>query len=336
MKKTCLSGLLLSILIFSRCSTDVNLIAPYKETTVVYGLLNPVDSVQYIRIAKGYLGEGNALTMATVNDSIYYPDSEIRVVLQRWYNSTFMDSVVLVRDESIQKDPGIFSNQPNVLYRLPADTINKTDSIRKDSNYKLSILNLKTGNMVTSSTPVVGDVFISVPSSNTAIKISMTSPAPNTVKFSPAPNGKIYNLVIRFHYEEKELTPPNTVTIKTADWIFSNREATSTTTPIEISYFGEDFYRNLSLKIAPNSGVQRKALKLDFVFTIGAEAFYTYYLVNQPSLTINQNVPQFTNITNGLGIFSSRNITTLRDKELDIASLDSLRNGQYTSGLGFQ
>lgn len=127
------------------------------------------------------------------------------------------------------------------------------------------------------------------------------------------------------------------MTIKYADWTFPNIEVNNplVSSTLELTYNGEEFYKNLAIKILPAVGVERKAIGLDYIFVIGAEEFYTYYLVNQPSLTINQSIPQYSNIVNGLGIFSSRNISTLRNKELDSSSLDSLRNGQYTFNLSF-
>lgn len=50
------------------CSTEVNLNAPPKEIWVVYGVLNPEDSVQYIRVANGFLPEGDAFEYAKEND----------------------------------------------------------------------------------------------------------------------------------------------------------------------------------------------------------------------------------------------------------------------------
>ena len=37
-------------LLFSSCETEVELNAPYKSTTVVYGLLDPVQDTQWIKI----------------------------------------------------------------------------------------------------------------------------------------------------------------------------------------------------------------------------------------------------------------------------------------------
>jgi len=332
------AALALASLLFTRCSTDVDLIAPYKETTVVYGLLSPSDSVQFVRVAKAYLGEGNALTMAKVNDSIYYRDADIRVVLHRLQNDIIIDSTVLVRDESIAKEPGIFSNSPNVLYRTVYDPVNHSDSIYADSEYRIYILNKVTGKEITSTTGIVGDIIISLPSPNPNVKnLSMTSTYPNDIKWFSAINGKIYKVVMRFNYQEKLLADPFPVTFKSVDWTFPDIEArnASVSSELIIQYTGEDFYKNLALKMVPDNTVERKALTIDIIFSIGAPEFYTYYLVNQPSLTINQEIPQFTNITNGIGIFSSRRIRSLKNKELDIPSLDSLRSGIHTSHLGF-
>jgi len=65
--------LYLSVVLLSSCSTDFNTTAPYKEIMVVYGLLNPVDQTQYIRVGKAYLGEGNSIVMAQQKDSINFP-----------------------------------------------------------------------------------------------------------------------------------------------------------------------------------------------------------------------------------------------------------------------
>ncbi|MDX2249800.1 MAG: DUF4249 family protein [Bacteroidia bacterium] len=50
------------------CSTEVDLNAPEKDIWVVYGVLNPLDSVQYIRVSSGYLPTENALDYARAND----------------------------------------------------------------------------------------------------------------------------------------------------------------------------------------------------------------------------------------------------------------------------
>lgn len=50
------------------CSTDLNINAEPEDIWVVWGILNPQDTVQYIRISKGFLPEGDALVYAKEND----------------------------------------------------------------------------------------------------------------------------------------------------------------------------------------------------------------------------------------------------------------------------
>src|SRR5215203_7429778 len=78
-------------LMLGSCSTDIETNAPWKETMVVYGFLNPNDAVQYIRISKAYLGEGNALIMAQEADSLYYGDI-LDVKLERFLNGNLLET----------------------------------------------------------------------------------------------------------------------------------------------------------------------------------------------------------------------------------------------------
>lgn len=50
------------------CSESFELYAPYQDIWVVYGVLNPGDTAQYIRISKAFQIEGNAFEYAAAND----------------------------------------------------------------------------------------------------------------------------------------------------------------------------------------------------------------------------------------------------------------------------
>ena len=55
------------------CSEDFDIAAPYKDITVVYGLMNIGEPVQYIRIQKAFLDPNkSALEVAKIPDSNYY------------------------------------------------------------------------------------------------------------------------------------------------------------------------------------------------------------------------------------------------------------------------
>jgi len=72
-----LSIILFSIILFGgvqSCSTDVDINAPWKDITVVYGLLNQNDNIHYIKVNKAFLGDASAYEMAAISDSVNYQD----------------------------------------------------------------------------------------------------------------------------------------------------------------------------------------------------------------------------------------------------------------------
>lgn len=61
-------SLLLFLVMVNSCTTDFEVYAPAREVRVIYGVLNPDAGVQFIRIAKAYQVEGDALVYAAEND----------------------------------------------------------------------------------------------------------------------------------------------------------------------------------------------------------------------------------------------------------------------------
>ena len=71
--------LLVLVMGWSACSTEVNLEAEWKDIPIVYGFLNIQDTAHYVRVQKAFLEPGgDALEIAQNSDSIYY--DEVTVV----------------------------------------------------------------------------------------------------------------------------------------------------------------------------------------------------------------------------------------------------------------
>ncbi|MEM6347288.1 MAG: hypothetical protein AAF927_25585 [Bacteroidota bacterium] len=103
--------LLLGLGLLSSCSTEVKLNAEPKDIWVVYGILNANDSVQYVRVSRAFLPEGNALEFAKDNDLSV---KGLNVTLQgngKTYTAVELDSVL--------KDPTDGTFYPSTtLYRF--------------------------------------------------------------------------------------------------------------------------------------------------------------------------------------------------------------------------
>ncbi|MEO6883148.1 MAG: hypothetical protein ABI199_03885 [Bacteroidia bacterium] len=330
MKKIFFVFAFLSIaVLLNSCSNDVKLLAPYKETTVVYGLLNQSLDTNYIRIEKGYLGNGNALTMAQVADSINYPANQLTVTLTASNTSLGTSTTyTLTPTNSIQKNTGTFAAPAQTLYQMPV----KLDS---SNQYNLTIINNKTGHTVTSQTNLVNGFTLLSPSSGTTTIALTNNVYPYRTKWLTAANGRVYQLSIRFYYSEKNISSGVT-TQKYVDWSFASQTSQDLIggEPMETDFFANSFFQYLGNVIPVNSNVQRTAGAFVFNFTVGSDDFNTYLEVTAPSLGINQAKPTFSDLTNGLGLFTSRYTTSI-SVELTTATLDTLSLGQYTKNLGF-
>jgi hypothetical protein len=102
---------------------------------------------------------------------------------------------------------------------------------------------------------------------------------------------------------------------------------------IEMSY-GEQFFANLQSKIKIIANVQREVDSVQAIVYVAGSDLSTYMDVNSPSGSIVQERPQYSNIREGYGIFSSR-YDLRKTFQLESASLDSLVRGRYTKNLSF-
>ena len=157
------------VILFSACSTDLAVIGNYKETLVVYGLLDQSQLKQYIKINKAFLGEGNSFEYAQIKDSSQFVNS-LSVVLKRIKNGVEIDSYNFSPDNTIEKNPGVFyaPEQSNAIYSFetPAGTLNV------DSDYKLIVKNNQSGKEISAQTALVNDFG------------NLSSPNPNSPFFN--------------------------------------------------------------------------------------------------------------------------------------------------------
>lgn len=313
------------ILINSSCTNELDVTAPYKDTTIVYGLLSPNDSVQYIKIYKAFLGDGNAYTFAQVADSFYFKDV-LTVNLIRTKSGKENDTILLKRDTIKPMDDGIFATAPNVVYTT-------TNPIDENSNYKLLIKNSQNGSVVSSTTGIPQNAKLYRPNTNNT-KVSLVADSLFKISWRTGLNGKVYNLIIRFHYT---VITDSSQTPAYIDWLAGKRTSATKAANVEMNVEKESdaFYKYIGAKLnPPDSGSYRDVGKLEFILAAGDEAYYYYNAINNVSVGINQTLPNYTNIVNGLGLFSSKN-TNSWSFEMDSKSYDYLRNGPYTSDLKF-
>lgn len=344
MRKTFRNLIFVLILaITASCSTDFDVNADWEDITVVFGLINPDDTAHYIKINKAFLGDEDAYAMADRFDSLYY--DTIIVNVEQWTNGEKIASFPLIETlDEFPKNDGVFSNEHNVLYKFKAD-------LKRNSVYKLNIFVPSYNKNVTSTAELIGPLTIRGNFNHELRKINLSGS--DKLELLTAENARIYDVKLRFHYYETydEIT----FTEDSIDWTLPSKVSSSVDgmDEMEIDINGESFLKLLNANLEEDPAIMRIARSskydgqdpgsgmlytgaVDVFISMGGDDLYTYIQVNKPSNGIVQEKPAFTNISNGIGLFSSRSTHTVLAKELSESTLDSLCKGIFTKKLNFR
>jgi hypothetical protein len=334
MKRAYLVVLVLMVMgTWMSCKTDFDINAPAKDIPVVFGLLSPNDTTHYIKITRAFIGEEDAYILAQDPSLSDYGDV-LQVRVEEYKSGNLTHTYNCVRTEITNKDTGIFYSPVQYVYSFQG-------VLSSEATYKLNILNNESGKEITAETNMIRNFTIAKPSYNPNNPIigfvnSNGTYTSGEVKWSSAVNGRLYESLFRFHYKEVDLTTHDTVS-KYLDWSLPSIKASLLTGGEEmlISYESEAFYRFLEARIPVDYNKKRILGKVDFIISVGGDELSTYIDLNEPSNSIIQERPAFTNISEGVGIFSCR-YTRKLTFSLSSYSVQELLTGPYTSQLGFQ
>ena len=285
------------VLIFTSCDTDFDVNANWEEVTVVYGLLDSGigKETQQIKISKAFLGKMDALQMAQYADSINFDSGELAVKVIRLKNNGDSDTIIL--DEvPTTRSSGIFNNSI-MMYTFENEDKFLSDKLSTSENYEYVLLvkNNITGNEVSSTTNIISGFSFDRPNYKFAFR------SPNTPEFSntsirwgnSTDNGQQYQIDLIFNYEENNIA---------RSLIYTTSVLGGTS---QYEFDGEQFFNFLKNELK-DTLVTRQFIDIDLVMTVGSEDLKTYRLINEEITGIVLERPQFTNINNGIGLFSSR------------------------------
>ncbi len=286
-------------LIFGSCSTDVDLYADYKDITVVYGLLDAGQDTNYVKITKAFLGPGNALEFAKDPDSSNYAQ-KLNVVLQGRKNGNDLNPIVLDTITINDKLPG------DSVFYFPSQLLYFTDAaLDAGASYTLKVE--PESKDIQSETDMIGSFGILRPVN----RINFAATVATQIEWNSAVGGRRYEVNLKFYY--KELQPGNPDTLyKFMNWNLGTRHAQTLDggEGLSVSYQGSEFYTRLGQELDDILNVQRWAGEVVLTISAGGDELSTFIDVNAPSNSIVQEIPQYTNIENGYGIFSARRQTT--------------------------
>lgn len=338
---------------FYACSNEIDLTAPYKDITVVYGLLDAKEDTQWVRIQKAFLGDGDALAFAKISDSLYY-DTLVAYMIAYNGAGVKMDSFALERViDPFPKDSGVFANDINILYRT-------THTLNSSYSYRLTVIKPNLQDTTTAKTSLCRNFFMSYPPNSSTIinfedQFGIHQNPNITVKWTGETNTYAYQLGFRFNYLEWIASDTTNKVLKSFEYYFpvftvynpgggyNTAYYDVGTNMVRYDVYKTDFYGAIVTRIAkdpagtPSGQLHvRKFYSIDFIVRQASKEFYDYMVINQPSLSFVQKITNYTNVTDGIGIFGSRSSSGVSGLTISPQTKDSLRLGQYTYQLNFQ
>ncbi|MBV6471943.1 MAG: hypothetical protein JPMHGGIA_00194 [Saprospiraceae bacterium] len=326
--------LALAASIFTTCTEDFQLTEPAKPIPVVYGLLDRTDSAYYIRVEKAFVSEDIAAsTIAQNPDSLYYPQADVRL-----YNkSQKLEFTLLKVDgnlEGYSRKAGPFAQSPNYLYKIPSTLV----KLNGGDSLQLRVDAPSLPGLVTADIAVVSDLRFSFPDDLTR-QLKFFTVNSFDFQWKHRSNARVFDLKALVYVEEVDLVS-NTSTFKVLDMSIAKnlpgREGSGelfTSTKV----FGSSLYNVLHDQLQPATGIERYLQKLEFVLTGGGPELKEYFdvLNANTGITASQEIPRYTNLSHGFGIFSSK-FTVVKSINPEPPTLDSIQAHPLTRDLNFK
>ena len=315
-------GIILVFLVFSACENTVNINAEWKETIVVYGLLDPNDSVQYIKVNKAFLNQNtSAYTVAQISDSLYLDSTEVS--LRRVNTGQLIN---LIRTNKIKKQPGIFASDVNYLWQT-------TEKIYGNDLYEITVKNPISKQAVTSHTNTLTPSLIRAPFFNNK---SLFSLAPEYITFrcTPGANVKAYDVVLEVTYDEFDAVDTSIKATKTAFWkVMSNYQVDQGDLIRQVEK--EAFFQFMANTLTSGLNLKHRFVSFGVTYYSGSQNLIDYMSVNVPAIGIVQKQAEYSNIDGGLGLFASRCVQSIRGIKFEPSSLSFIQVHPLTKKLNF-
>lgn len=316
------------------CNTEFSLNGDYEVTPVVFGLLDHNQDFHTVKITKAFLGDDDNLLYAQNPDSSYFNQVDATITEYKDGSATgrswvLFDTIMTDKDTS-----GLFYAPEQKVYGFYESALDST------CTYDLNV-DLEGGaHNVTASTELIDKFRLTGNILNPAFRIQF---APNTVNEDSDYDTWIVNIAeglhaarYNFKYTIRWTEYYTDMTSASFSAERNNGDKLQTDKPSNPlsntgSFLGLDFYQFVRDVVPDDPNVEyRRFNGLDLKISVAHEELEQFMSVSEPVSGIAQVQPEFTNVTNGRGLFSSRAILIKQNLQLNPASMKDLCIGGYT------
>ena len=306
------------------CSNDFEFNAEKRDIPIVHALFDYEDANHYLRLERAFIDDKiSALDLALIPDSIYYPNAEVFVSVN---GSRRQLELIDGETEGFPRNTGIFADQPNLLYKLGGGS----SVLRPNDKIDLEIELNNGEEMVLASSVILDDIEIRSPGPTSPINLVPNRPVNLSWRHEADGADRLFEVKLRFDYRELDGVSGEFVDK------FLEIPLGQVRNEQELRFEGVTFFEALSAAIDETNVTTRLIgdMRIEIIGA-GAEIVDAIRIENANSgITSSQEIPTYSNLSRGIGIFSSRK-RIAEGRILTPASRDSIREGRLTGNLGF-
>lgn len=328
--------------LFIGCDNEIDIAADWQEIPIIYGLIDCNSDEHYVRVQRAYLDEKeSALKFTNIADSLYFDSLSVEIV--EYTNNRESGKWLLERingnELGIEKDSGMFSNDPNYLYYLKQQF--KLSPLTFNINYRIFVRNLKSNKYWTADLTAPGATTMFLPVSESLNQLFFDSSSNNNIvfRFKEGKNTAAYSGEIIFHITEMQANDTSMKVSKTLNWrVFESVKTVGNAFNGEsrITRPTVSMMRFLNANLIEDPNILRRIDAVDVLVYGLDDEFQTFLNVNRPSLSIVQKKPEYTNIERGgFGIWSSRTVTQINGSAISERGMAALQVNILTRNLNF-
>lgn len=309
---------LICILFFWSCDNEVELTTDFEEKTVVYGLLDQSQDTQFVKINRTFLEPNtNALQLAKDPSRLVYDNLTVNLIEKGSNKKIALQKILR------PKNNGIFSGDRNELYFT-----NKR--LKNNQEYDLEIIK-DDGSITRGSTRTIFDLDVLSPDMDTSFKLARLNTSVSFIRdnnqiqdqnFEFRLSRRIRELEIRFEFIYGEVVRKNSTQNDTIERrVFMPIGRVINPNPIDpsnpdrrdnvrLTVNGSRFLNAIEAQVPADLTNPSKKVINDWnveIEVLAADEDYSFYRdLNGPIDGLAQVRPEFTNISDGIGLFSSR------------------------------
>lgn len=322
---------LILILAVSACNDDFDLIEEGVSLPIVYGFIDLGNDTQYVRVEKGFAGEDlNAYEGAQEVDSIYYKNITVSLVDEAT-GDKFQLERINGTDDGYERAEGDFLKDPNILYRITNNDLGFTGG----EKVRLEIERGDNLPLVTSTTTVLDSVLLRGPTPDKPVHFTY-----NMKSFQLRTNEEvaIVGLKMNIYIRERSTLDPTQVEMVEIPWKMVSGFITDRNKEFQFPKVeGRLFYTTIAANLDKTKPVIREFSHFDIIVEGGGEEILDNRRIAQANMGLSgaQELPLYSNISEGIGIFSSKFNLRYENFAIEPETRDSLAQSPILRGFNF-